>query len=109
MRVCCLIEPDVKRIASALIASSGLVKGTNKSEELAAKLVDFLDQLQSIVSHFAWTDTLLYHLILMTFKLKIPNEFVLNNHKNLTIITKIIQMTATKFIQDKGIDLILKN
>ena len=43
LRVCCLIEPDLKRITSALVASSGLTKGINKSDELATKLVDFLE------------------------------------------------------------------
>lgn len=50
MRICCLIEPDYKRIIKGLFMCNGLIQGFTNPDEVALKLNEFLDQLPIIVS-----------------------------------------------------------
>jgi len=49
LRVCCIVEPDFKRVIVALLTANGLIQGFTNAEEIAYKLVEFLDQLPIIV------------------------------------------------------------
>ena len=99
MRTCCIVEPDFKYVITGLIASSGLAKSLAKSEDLATKLIEFLNQLPTIVRYKFKIFKIIFN---YNLKLKIPNEFVQTSCKNMNLINKIIQMSAMKFIQDKG-------
>lgn len=49
MRVCRIIEPDLKQITVSLLTSFGLSQGLTNVDVLAKKLIEFLTQLPSIV------------------------------------------------------------
>lgn len=80
LRTCAIIQPDFRRVVVALLTCNGLIQGFTNSENIAYKLVEFLEQLPVVI----------------------PNEFFTNCCRNLKIISKIIKMTAIKFRIDKG-------
>lgn len=49
LRVCCLVEPDFKRIIVALLTCHGLIQGFTNADEIAYRLMEFLNQLPVIV------------------------------------------------------------
>jgi hypothetical protein len=49
LRVCQILEPDLKRITSALLASHGLGQGLSNVENLSTMLCDFLNQISLLV------------------------------------------------------------
>ena len=51
LRVCCIIEPDFKRVIVALLTCNGLIQGFTNAEEIAYKLIEFLNQLPVIVTN----------------------------------------------------------
>lgn len=50
LRVCQIIQPDLKHIIVGLLSCYGLNQGLTSIEIIANKLIDFLDQLPLIVS-----------------------------------------------------------
>ena len=52
LRVCQILEPDLKLIAVALLSSYGLNQGLTTVNVLARKLVDFLSQISLLVNTF---------------------------------------------------------
>ena len=49
LRVCCIVEPNFKQIIAALLTSNGLVQGFTNADEVAVKLIEFLNQLPLVV------------------------------------------------------------
>ncbi|CAF0731757.1 unnamed protein product, partial [Brachionus calyciflorus] len=74
-----LIEPDLYQITKALLLSQGFNQGLTDVETLSKKLIDFLTLLPSIIS----------------------NDFI-RKCLNISTISKIIQLSAIKYRQDKG-------
>lgn len=80
IRVNCIIEPDIVRITSCLLAINGLNQASTNTDILARKLIYFLQRLEIIFSQ---------------------NKFF-KSCCNLSIIRNIIRLTTIKYQMDKG-------
>ena len=75
-----MVQPDLKQITMALMTSVGLNHGLSNIDSLSTKLIEFFEQIKIII----------------------PNEFNIKNSTNLTLIKKVINLTAIKYSKDKG-------